>query len=106
MEKITPKPIPLAVQKPESLAKPTPAIKQKAKAVEAAEKFETMMAQQMVKSMQTSLEGGNLLGTGAAADIYSGLGEWELAKLLSRNGHLGLKEQILRQLPKEEGQGQ
>jgi Rod binding domain-containing protein len=64
-----------------------------------------MMTLQMVRGMQTSLEGGNLFGAGQAADIYSGLTEWELARLISRDAHLGLKEQILRQMPKEEEHG-
>jgi Rod binding domain-containing protein len=95
-------PIPLQPKAVQPLAAKDATTKRHAEAVKAAEQFETMMAQQMLQSMQRSLDGGNLLGTGQAADIYSSLGEWELARMLSRDGHLGLKEQILRQLPNEE----
>jgi Rod binding domain-containing protein len=68
-------------------------------AADAAEQFETLMALQMVRGMQSSLEGGSMFGGGVAGDIYSGLAEWELARVLAHSSGFGLKEQILRQLP-------
>jgi Rod binding domain-containing protein len=85
----------------------TPLDKQKGlreKTGEAAEQFETMMALQMVRSMQSSLESGGMFGSGVSGDIYNGLAEWQLAQTLAKGAHFGLKEQILRQLPKAEGQ--
>jgi Rod binding domain-containing protein len=79
-----------------------PGRKLRAQAESAAEQFETLMALQMVKSMQSSLDNGSLMGGGVSGDIYNGLAEWELAKVLAKSAHFGLKEQILRQLPKEE----
>ena len=76
--------------------------KLRAQAEQAAEQFETMLAQQMIRSMQSALDNGNMFGAGAAGDIYNGLAEWELARIMTRSGNLGVKEQILRQLPKEE----
>lgn len=73
-------------------------------AQEAAEQFEILMAQQMVRSMQSSLEAGSMFGGGTAGDIYNGLAEWQLAQTLAKNSHFGLKEQILQQLPKAEEQ--
>lgn len=73
-----------------------------AQAEVAAGQFETMMAQQLIHSMQTSLESGSMFGGGVAGDIYNGLAEWELARVLAKSAHFGLKEQILRQLPNEE----
>jgi len=93
--------IPLTVKQPQPLHKPD----LRAKAEKAAQQFETMMAVQMVKSMQSSLEGGSLFGGGVTGDIYNGLAEWQLAETLAKGGHLGLKEQILRQLPKAEKEG-
>jgi len=81
-----------------------PAHKLRAQAESAAEQFETLMALQMVKSMQSSLDNGSMLGGGVAGDAYNGLAEWELARVLAKSAHFGLKEQILRQLPKEEEQ--
>jgi len=73
-----------------------------ATAEEAAGQFETLMALQMIRSMQSSLDGGNMFGGGVEGDIYSGLAEWQLAQILTKGSHFGLKEQILRQLPKAE----
>jgi Rod binding domain-containing protein len=72
------------------------------KAEEAADKFETMLAQQLVHSMQSSLNGGSMFGEGVAGDVYNGLAEWELARVLSHNAHFGIKEQLLKQMPKAE----
>jgi Rod binding domain-containing protein len=85
--------------------KDSAATQQRIEAGKAAEQFETMMAQQLLKSMEQGLPGGNLVGEGVAGDIYNGMAEWELAKVLARNAHFGLKEQILRQLPKGEETG-
>jgi Rod binding domain-containing protein len=71
-------------------------------AEQAAKQFETMLALQMVRSMQSSLEGGNMFGPSQAGDVYNGMAEWELAKALTDHAHLGIREQILRQLPKTE----
>jgi Rod binding domain-containing protein len=75
-------------------------------AEEAAGQFETMMAVQMLRTMQSSLENGGMFGGGVAGDIYSGLTEWQLGQLLSHGGKLGIKEQILQQLPKSKDQSQ
>jgi Rod binding domain-containing protein len=83
----------------------TAARKLHSQAEQAAEQFETLMALQMVRGMQSSLKGSSLFGDGVSGDVYSGLADWELARLLAKSGNLGLKEQILRQLPKEEDPG-
>lgn len=94
---------PLPLQSRDPILKETdPQRKLRAEAESAAEQFETMMAQQLVKSMQSSLDGGNMFGSGTAGDIYNGLAEWELARVLAKSANFGLKEQILRQLPKQE----
>ncbi|HEY3295774.1 MAG TPA: rod-binding protein [bacterium] len=99
-QKISHDPLPLAAKASQPLhAKP-----KHTQADQAAEQFEIMMAQQMIKSMQSSLEGGSLFGGGVAGDIYSGLAEVQLAQTLTKGSHFGLKEQILRQLPKAEVQ--
>jgi Rod binding domain-containing protein len=93
--------LPLLTTAP-ALKNGAPPQKLKAQAETAAEQFETLMALQMVQSMQHSLESGSMFGSGVSGDVYNGLAEWELARVLAKSAHFGLKEQILRQLPKEE----
>jgi len=71
-------------------------------AAHAAEQFETLMALQLVRSMQSSLDGGNLMGPGVAGDMYSSLTEWELARVLASRTPMGLKNTILQQLSEKE----
>jgi len=101
-------PIPLVQQQAKPLvqqqAMPLHPVAKQGKAADAADQFETMMALQMVRGMQSTLESGSMFGGGTAGDIYNGLAEWQLAKTLTKGSHLGLKEQILRQLPKAEEQ--
>jgi Rod binding domain-containing protein len=89
---------PIAAKHLESLSKGP----KHATAEEAAGQFENLMALQMIRSMQSSLDDGNMFGGGVAGDVYSGLAEWQLAQILTKGSHFGLKEQILRQLPKAE----
>ncbi len=105
MKPITPPTLPLTARN----AGPLPTHKGphnlRQQAADAAEQFETMMSLQMVRGMQSSLEGGSLFGGGVSGDVYSGLAEWELARVLAHSASFGLKEQILRQLPKHEEPG-
>jgi Rod binding domain-containing protein len=105
MEKINTDSTSLPISKAATaLKKETPTQKLREKAESAAGQFETIMALQLVRSMQSSLENGNMFGAGVAGDVYNGLAEWELANVLAKSAHFGLKEQILRQLPKQEDQ--
>lgn len=87
--------------RPQSL-EPGAGSKLHVQAERAAGQFETLMALQLVRTMQSSLDGGSLLGDSTAGNMYGGLAEWELAQLLARHADFGLKEQILRQLPEQE----
>lgn len=69
----------------------------------AAEAFETTLTLQMLQQMQKSLDGGTLFGGGVSGDVYSGLAEWELARILSRSVDFGVKSDILRQLEQQRG---
>jgi Rod binding domain-containing protein len=89
--------LPLETRQSTPLSKSTHAT-----AEDAAGQFENLMALQMVRSMQSSLDDGNLFGGGVAGDIYSGLAEWQLAQVLTKSAHFGLKEQILQHMPKTE----
>jgi Rod binding domain-containing protein len=73
-----------------------------AKLESAAAPFETMLALQLVQSMQKTLENGSLFGSSHAGQMYGSLGEWDLARLLSQSAHFGLKEQLLQQLQHDE----
>lgn len=95
----------LTAPKPVALTPPSPAQKEEARAAEAAEKFEAVLALQMIRSMQTSLQSQSLFGDGPAGDVYGGLVERELAQILARSADLGVKKQVLEQMAKrEEGQ--
>jgi|WetSurMetagenome_2_1015567.scaffolds.fasta_scaffold1202634_2 Rod binding domain-containing protein len=93
---------PLPVRAMTPVHKPTSPSALPKDAVQAADQFETLMALQLVKSMQSSLDGGNLLGSGVAGDTYSSLTEWELARVLARGTPTGLKKTILQQLSAKE----
>jgi Rod binding domain-containing protein len=94
---------------PQNLAAVKPpaegADKEQALVAKAAEDFEQLLALQMVRQMQKSLEGGSLFGEGLTGDVYSGLAEWELARILARDTDFGIKEEILRQMRNREGPG-
>ncbi|MBU0508168.1 hypothetical protein KKH27_04945 [bacterium] len=104
MDGITPTPARLKPLHPTGV-KPVAesADKEQALLVKAAEDFEQLLALQMVRQMQKSLEGGSLFGEGLSGDVYSGLAEWELARILTRDTDFGIKEEILRQARNREG---
>ncbi|MFZ5434394.1 MAG: hypothetical protein ACOZB3_11565 [Calditrichota bacterium] len=68
----------------------------------AAKQFEELLALQLVQTMEKSLEKGNMFGEGIAGDVYNGLTEWELARVLAKNTDFGIKENILRQIQNRE----
>ncbi len=102
MERIGQTPLALTAPKPIALTPPSPVQMEQTRAAEAAEKFEAVLALQMIRSMQTSLQSQSLFGDGPAGDVYGGLVEWELAQILARSADLGVKKQILEQMPKRE----
>ena len=60
--------------------------------------FEALLALQLIRTMESSLKGGNMMGEGTAGDVYSGLTEWELARVMARSADFGIKNDILRQM--------
>ncbi len=68
----------------------------------AAKQFENLLALQMVKEMTKTIESTDLFGSMPGAHVYSGMADWQLAEMLSRNAKLGIKEAILRQLESKE----
>jgi Rod binding domain-containing protein len=70
----------------------------KKKAEQAAEQFEAMLALQLVQTMEKSLEHGSLLGGDATGQAFNSFGDWELARILARDAHFGIKEQVLQQI--------
>ena len=90
--------------KPMAIRPPVERAAHEKKQVEkAAEAFETVLTLQMLQQMQKSLDGGNLFGGGVSGDVYSGLAEWEMARILSRSMEFGIKQDILRQLESQRG---
>jgi Rod binding domain-containing protein len=98
--KLTAEPIKLDSTKQTQSLKESPK-KDETKAVEAAEQFETMLALQFVQSMQKPLENGSLFGSSNAGQMYGSLSEWELARIVAKSAHFGLKEQVLQQVTKQ-----
>ena len=64
--------------------------------------FEALLALQLIRTMESSLNGGNMMGEGTAGDVYSGLTEWELARVMARSADFGIKNDILRQMQNRE----
>ena len=73
----------------------------KKKAEQAAEQFEAMLALQLVQTMEKSLDHGSLLGGDATGQAFNSFGDWELARILARGAHFGIKEQVLQQINAE-----
>jgi len=61
----------------------------------AAEDFESIFVMQMLKTMQSSLDGGSLFGDSNAGRVYGGLGEMELARTIAHSADFGIKQQLL-----------
>ena len=103
MDKISDSLLSVAKQTPTALKKDMSlSAEDSTKVDQAAEQFEAMLALQMVRTMQKSLENGNMFGDSVAGDVYSGLTEWELARMVAKNANFGIKENILQQMKNRE----
>ena len=73
----------------------------RAKLADAAQQFEAMMTQELLKSFKTGeadLGGEN---DDAAADTMSSLGVEAVAKAIAQDGGLGIASQVIRQVAQE-----
>ncbi|BAS28904.1 hypothetical protein [Limnochorda pilosa] len=71
----------------------------------AAREIETLFLQELLKSLESSLPSGSLLG-GGASPIRAGMVREELARFLARQGGIGLAESILESLRSRESHPQ
>jgi flagellar protein FlgJ len=75
---------------------------QKAKLVDAAQQFEGMMMQEMLKPMRSWEDSWDEeKKNDSAGDTISSFGTEALAKAISKNGGLGIAKQIIRQVTQE-----
>jgi Rod binding domain-containing protein len=88
-----------------SLSNPTIPVtgkQQNAKLEDAAQQFEAMLMQEILKPMrkgEDSWEGEK--SEDSASDTISGFGTEALAKAVSRNGGIGIAQQVVRQISQE-----
>lgn len=74
-----------------------------AKLVDAAQQFEAMMMQELLKPMQAGQDGwgGEQQNDDAAADTMSSFGTEAVAKAIAKGGGLGIARQVVRQVTLE-----
>lgn len=74
-----------------------------AKLVDAAQQFEGMMMQEMLKPMRAGQDswGGEEKNDDAAADTISSFGTEAVAKAIAKGGGLGIAKQVVRQVTLE-----
>lgn len=74
-----------------------------AKLVDAAQQFEAMMMQEMMKPLQAGNDGwgGEQQNDDPAADTVSGFGTEAVAKAIAKGGGLGIAKQVIQQVTLE-----
>lgn len=74
-----------------------------AKLADAAEQFEAMMMQELLKPLQAGQDGwgGDAQNDDAGADTMSSLGTEAVAKAIAKSGGLGIAKQVIRQVTRE-----
>jgi flagellar protein FlgJ len=65
---------------------------------QAAEGFEAIFIRQFLKTMQSTLTGGNLFGSGTAGEMYADMAETALAETMAREGRFGIADVLYRRL--------
>jgi len=81
---------------------PSADIERRAKLADAAQQFEAMMLQELLKPLRTSED--NLRGEkseDSSFDTIASFGTEAVAKAISKNGGLGVARQVIEQLSKE-----
>ncbi|MDQ7052447.1 MAG: transglycosylase SLT domain-containing protein [candidate division KSB1 bacterium] len=68
---------------------------------EAAERFEAIFANLLLKSLRESMTRSGLFGDGLRGEIYQGLLEEKLSEVLARRRQLGIADLIIRQLTRQ-----
>lgn len=74
-----------------------------AKLADAAQQFEAMMMQELLKPLQAGQDGwgGDQQNDDAAADTMSSFGTEAVAKAIAKDGGLGIARQVIRQVTLE-----
>ncbi len=84
------------------------AMQKHAKLVDAAQRFEAMMMQELLKPMQEgkgSWDGEDDKDRDASLDNFSSFGVEAMANALAKSGGLGIAKQVLRQIGNVDGKG-
>lgn len=81
----------------EAAATPEEQAQQRAELRQAAQDFEALFLNLLVREMRPKSEGG-LFGDGLGSEIYEDLFDTELSKVMSKTGQLGLAEMIEKQV--------
>jgi peptidoglycan hydrolase FlgJ len=87
-----------------SLSNPTVSVtgKPNARLEDAAQQFEAMLMQEILKPMHKGEDSGDgEKSDDSASDTISGFGAEALAKAVSRNGGIGIARQVVRQVSQE-----
>lgn len=76
----------------------------RAKLADAAEQFEAMMMQELLKPFSASHDGwgGDAQDADAGADTMNSFGTEAVAKAIAKNGGLGIARQVIRQVTRED----
>jgi Rod binding domain-containing protein len=104
MKPISRQQMPIQMTPPVKTISMQPSAHSRQKLEQAAEEFEAVLVQQMLQSMQSSLENGSLFGGKNVDQIYGGIGETELAKNIAKSADFGVKEKLLEYIQKMETQ--
>jgi soluble lytic murein transglycosylase-like protein len=70
----------------------------------AGQDFERLLVEQMLKSMEQSLEGGLTGKASTGSDWYTGIFNQEMARVMTDDGAFGLAGQLLEQLERQPGE--
>ena len=62
----------------------------------AVHEFEALFINYMLKTMRSTIQKSELLGSGMREDIYTSLFDWELSKDMASSGGIGLGKMLLR----------
>ncbi|MHB9028882.1 MAG: rod-binding protein [Candidatus Latescibacterota bacterium] len=70
---------------------------------QAAEGFEAIFIRQFLKTMRSTLTGGNLYGSGAAGEMYADMAETAIADTMAKEGRFGIADTLCRRMAKTLG---
>lgn len=93
----------MRIEQPTTSQSATAEAQRHAKLTDAAQQFEAMMMQELLKPFATGQNGwgGEEQSTDAAADTMSSFGTEAVAKAIAKGGGLGIAKQVIQQVTEE-----